>query len=191
MELLDQNELNIHALFTFCQMNFQKGYTIYIPTALYKCYFVTPPILTSSILYLKISDNFLLIFSFNCIFIFYNGENSIIVTLFIIGYFYNFICKFSDDYFWITNYFKHKEGTENNKPSWTQWQNLTNVSNFTIQASFINLFLLQRERYSRVWNVSYFPFPLPLSLRSISILHILVYVFVLLHVPIQHTCTYS
>lgn len=41
------------------------------------------------------------------------------VILLIIGYFYNFSCKFSA-YFKITNYFKHKEhkkGTENNKPS--------------------------------------------------------------------------
>lgn len=42
------------------------------------------------------------------------------VILFIIDHFYNLFCKFSDDHFQITNYFKHKEykkGIKSNKPS--------------------------------------------------------------------------
>lgn len=108
-------------------------------------------------------------------------KNSFMVILFFIGHFYNFFCKFFDGYFQITSYIKHKKhkkGTENNKPFWAHWQNLTNVSNFTILASFIDLFIFETECFNYIWNVFYspfFPHPLP---REYLLLQILVYVFV-------------
>lgn len=52
--------------------------------------------------------------------------------------------------FHITNDFKdkeHKEGTEN-KLSLTLQQSLTNVNNFTIIASFIDLFIFETDHDS-------------------------------------------
>lgn len=60
------------------------------------------------------------------------------------------ICEFCDDYFHITNDFKdkeHKEGTEN-KLSLTLQQSLTNVNNFMILASFIDLFIFETDHDS-------------------------------------------
>lgn len=63
MELLDQNELNIFMLFIpTAKWIFRKVTPIYTPTALYECDFVILPILTLSILHLKISDNLLPVF---------------------------------------------------------------------------------------------------------------------------------
>lgn len=45
----------------------------------------------------------------------------------------------------IFNIREDKKDIENNKPSGTHWQNLTDVSNFTILASFIYLFIFETE----------------------------------------------
>ena len=149
--------------------------------------------LTLSILHFKISDNFFPIFiSVKLYFLlFVMSKNSLMLVLCIISHFYHLFCKLSDNYLQITNYFKHKKGIENNKAPWTHWQNLTNVSNFTILVSFTDLFILEKEWYSYVWNVFYFPFCLLLSLRGRSVLNILVYVFVLLYVPTKHISTHN
>ena len=45
----------------------------------------------------------------------------------------------------IFNIREDKKDIENNKPFWIHWQNLTDVSNFTILASFIDLFIFETE----------------------------------------------
>lgn len=102
------------------------------------------------------------------------------LTLCITGHFYYFFCKFSDD-FQISSYIKCKKGTENKKSSWIHWQNLTNVSSFTILASSSYLFL--KKNGINMFETSSILSPTVLFLRSTSVLHILAYVFVLLCVP--------
>ena len=45
----------------------------------------------------------------------------------------------------ILNIREDKKDIENNKPSSIHWQNFTDVSNFTILASFIYLFIFEAE----------------------------------------------
>ena len=45
----------------------------------------------------------------------------------------------------ILNIREDKKDIENNKPSSIHWQNFTDVSNFTILASFIDLFIFEAE----------------------------------------------